>query len=218
MRVCFGDYRFDSDSRQLLRRGETIALSPRAFQMLELLLRERPRALSKAEFLERLWPKTFVSDGSIANLVTQIRSALEDDARTARFVRTVYGFGYAFCADVEETPGLEGPATAGEVVLRLIWGNREIALNEGENLLGRTRDSIVWLESPTVSRRHARIVVSAAGATLEDLGSKNGTQLRGHKITSPSDLADGDEIRVGSILMIFRVFPSAGATMSDSAR
>ena len=69
--------------------------------------------------------------------------------------------------------------------LRLLWGDRAIPLSEGENLLGRVDGAAAWIDSPSVSRRHARIVVSGGRATLEDLGSKNGTYLRGEKLSTP---------------------------------
>ena len=180
-----------------------------------MLLERRPRAISKAEFLERLWPKTFVAAGSLTNVVAEIRKALGDDARSPRYVRTVYGFGYSFCASTVEEPAAKPPVASREVVFRLIWGAREIELHDGENVLGRTQDSVVWISSETVSRRHARILVSGGTATLEDLGSKNGTELHGRKIASPMPLTDGDAIRIGSVLMTLRAFPALGSTATE---
>jgi pSer/pThr/pTyr-binding forkhead associated (FHA) protein len=88
-------------------------------------------------------------------------------------------------------------------------------------------DSLEWLarmsdhipdpgQHPRVSRRHARIVVSGGAATLEDLDSKNGTRLRGRKITHVEALRDGDEIRVGSLKMTFRVFTPEALTATGS--
>jgi pSer/pThr/pTyr-binding forkhead associated (FHA) protein len=91
--------------------------------------------------------------------------------------------------------------------LRLFLEDREIALRKGENLLGRLDEGVAWFESPTVSRRHARIVVEGGKASLEDLGSKNGTFLRGERISSPRPLVDGDEILLGQVHMTFRVLP-----------
>ena len=96
MRIVFEECEFDSGRRVLLRHGRAVPLSSRAFQLLELLLERRPEAIAKAELLERLWPETFVSDASLHNLVTEIRAALGDDPRMARFIRTVPRFGYAF--------------------------------------------------------------------------------------------------------------------------
>jgi hypothetical protein len=94
-------------------------------------------------------------------------------------------------------------------VYRLIWRRREIELSRGENLLGRDRRSIAWFDSPTVSRRHARILVTGEEAVLEDLGSRNGTWIGGKKITGPVRLSDLDEVKLGSVVMVFRVLEDA---------
>jgi pSer/pThr/pTyr-binding forkhead associated (FHA) protein len=122
-------------------------------------------------------------------------------------VRTVHGFGYAFA-----------PLASGEWRLRLSHQGREIALREGENLLGRARDVAAGIDSPGVSRHHARIVVSEGRATLEDLGSLNGTYLRGLRIHAPSPLLDGDEVRLGRVSLTFRSCLREATTRGDSSR
>jgi DNA-binding winged helix-turn-helix (wHTH) protein len=203
----FADFAVDLGSRQLLHGAEEAHLGPKAFELLEALLTNRPRALSKAQLQQRLWPRTFVSESNLTSLVTELRTALGDKARRPRFVRTVYGFGYAFCGMATEVPDAVPPRARSGVRLRLFLEDREIALREGENVLGRVDEGIIWFESPTVSRRHARILVSGAAATLEDLGSKNGTFLGGRRLDSPSPVSDGDEIRLGRVRMTFRVLP-----------
>jgi DNA-binding winged helix-turn-helix (wHTH) protein len=203
----FGDFSVDFGSRQLLRRAEEIHLGPKAFELLEALLKNRPRALSKAQLQSHLWPRTFVSESNLTSVVTELRAALRDEARRPRFIRTVYGFGYAFCGEAAEVADAVFPGTTRAMRLRLFLDDREIALREGENILGRLDEGVAWLESPTVSRRHARILVSSGQATLEDLGSKNGTFLRGQRLTSPARLSDGDEILLGHVHMTFRVLP-----------
>jgi pSer/pThr/pTyr-binding forkhead associated (FHA) protein len=71
------------------------------------------------------------------------------------------------------------------------------------------------LESPTVSRHHARICVSGSGATIEDLGSKNGTYLHGERISAAASLVDGDEIRLGSMPVTIRLLKAAGSTVTQ---
>ena len=71
---------------------------------------------------------------------------------------------------------------------------------------------MVWLDAPTVSRRHARIVVSDGGAVLEDLGSKNGTFLKGRRLTAPVSLCDGDVIVLGQLPVTFRALAAGGPT------
>ena len=101
MRIRFGPFTLDLESRQLTTAGEEIHLEPKAFELLSALVLERPKALSKADLQERLWPGTFVAEANLSNLVAEIRAALGDPARAPQFVRTAHGFGYAFCGDAE---------------------------------------------------------------------------------------------------------------------
>jgi len=218
MRVRFGECVLDSDTRQLSVRGEVVHVSPKAFQFLELLLKSRPKALSKSQIHERLWPDTFVSDGTLASLLVEVRSATGDSARESRFVRTVHRFGYAFSGIAEELRGSVSAVGGQKSIYRLIWGNREIALGLGENLLGRDEGAIVWIDDGLVSRRHARIVIDERGAILEDLGSKNGTYLRGKRIEAPRKLADEDQVTIGPASMIFRVFKQTASTATAVER
>jgi DNA-binding winged helix-turn-helix (wHTH) protein len=218
MRVRFGKCVLDSDTRQLAVRGEVVHLSPKAFQFLELLLESRPKALSKREIHERLWPGTFVSDGTLASLLVEVRSAIGDSARESRFVRTVHRFGYAFSGTAQELRGNVSAAGGQKLIYRLIWGNREIALAVGENLLGRDENAVVWIDDALVSRRHARIVIDDTGAVLEDLDSMNGTCLRGKKIKGPRKLADEDQVMIGPASMIFRVFKQTASTVAAVER
>jgi DNA-binding winged helix-turn-helix (wHTH) protein len=205
--VHFGEFAIDFGSRQLLRGRRAIHLGPKAFDLLHLLLTKRPQALPKAQLQNQLWPRTFVSESSLTSVVTELRAALADEARRPRFIRTVYGYGYAFCGEATEVAEGVPPMSPREVRLRLFLEDREIALRAGENVLGRVDEGIAWFESPTVSRRHARILVADGQATLEDLGSKNGTFLRGKRLTTPVVLSDGDDIVLGRMHMTFRVLP-----------
>jgi DNA-binding winged helix-turn-helix (wHTH) protein len=205
VRVRFDDFVLDDAARELRQGDRPVHLSPKAFQLLEHLVRHRPHAMAKADLMAAVWPGVHVTEASLASVVTELRSALADEKSQPRFIRTVHGFGYAFCAEaVDETTS--GPPRRSGPVYRLIWNRREIQLEEGENLLGRDRESVAWLDSPTVSRRHARIVISGEGVVLDDLGSRNGTFVRGARVSHPVRLADRDEVRLGSVVMTFRVF------------
>lgn len=215
MRINFGEFTLDPESREFFRDGQAVHISPKAFLLLEVLLERRPAAVPKTALKERLWPSSYVSEASLASLVAELRSALGDDARDPRFIRTVHTYGYAFCGTVEGSPAAPArPASGAEHVCRLVWRDREVTLAEGENLLGRDREAVVWIDSATVSRRHARIVVTDGEAVIEDLRSRNGTSVRGEKIQGPVRLADGDRIRLGAATMTFRVFKPA-ETKSD---
>jgi DNA-binding winged helix-turn-helix (wHTH) protein len=209
MRLRFGDCEFDRDTREVFRGGKPMHVSPKAFALLAALIERRPKAISKDELHKLLWPETFVSDANLPNLVAELRETLGDDAHGPRIIRTVQRFGYAFRAEtVGQTVRPNAPA------FRLIWGDREIALRPGENVIGRDEISVLWIDDALVSRRHARIVIDETGAVLEDLGSKNGTRVRGKKIRSPARLVDEDLITIGPASMIFRVLHQTGSTAS----
>ena len=211
MRVVFGECEFDSGRRVLLRHGSAIPLSPKAFQLLELLLDRRPEAVTKVELLERLWPETFVSDASLHNVMAEVRAALGDAPQLPRFIRTVPRYGYAFHGDVQLAPTVDisRPSPSGP---RLVSKRGEWILAEGSNVVGRDRDCAVRIDSVTLSRHHARIVVTRGETTVEDLGSKNGTQVNGQRIKQPVALKDSDQIQVGAMTMTYRMSDTLSST------
>lgn len=215
MRLNFGDCFFDANTREVLRGGKPVALSPKAFQLLEILIQRRPGAVSKEEIHEFLWHDTFVSDANLSNLMAELRAALGDEARNQRIFRTVPRYGYSFCAEAASVAETHGPSS---LAYRLIWGDREVALTAGENLLGRDPEVAVWIDLNSVSRRHARIVISDGVAKLEDLGSRNGTYVGDRKVTAPVRLANGDQIRMGKARLVFRCFGDVGTTESEVDR
>jgi DNA-binding winged helix-turn-helix (wHTH) protein len=216
MRIECGDWALDTATRQIARGGENVHVSPKAFDLLTTLLLERPRALSKSELLVRLWPDVFVSEATLASLVAEVRSALGDSARNPRCVRTVQRYGYAFCGTVTEGDPTPPPSSRAAGSARLAMGKREVALSEGANLLGRLPEASFWIDSGGVSRRHARITVTADGASIEDLGSKNGTFVNGERVSDSRALSDGDEIRLGRVRMVFRAFAAPPSTETEA--
>jgi DNA-binding winged helix-turn-helix (wHTH) protein len=203
VRFRIGDCVFNRESRELSRAGRPVPLSPKAYLLLDLLLARRPKAFSKAELHDALWPDTFVVETNLANLVAELRAALGEKGRRSRFIRTVHGFGYAFSGEaVEEDPKDRQGGASG---VALIADERTFALANGENVLGRDPAAEVFLDDTAVSRRHARITVRGSQATLEDLGSKNGTFLGGKPVTAPALLRDADAILLGSVLLTVRL-------------
>jgi DNA-binding winged helix-turn-helix (wHTH) protein len=211
MRVSFSGFVFDGEARQLFRGRAGVHLEPKAFELLELLIARRPEAVSKVEIQGRLWPDSFVSESSLTGLVAQVRKALEDDRRQERFLRTVHGFGYAFIREAVAGAG-KPPAPPA----RLLWEDAVFLLQPGDNLLGRSEEASVRIDAPGVSRRHARIVVTDDRATGEDLGSKNGTLVGEQPLAGPTPLHDGDRLRLGRQLLVFREAGSAAPTRTES--
>lgn len=215
MRLRFGGFVFDSETREVIRGDEPLAISPKAFALLALLIESRPRAVAKADIHSRLWPDTHVSDQSLGNLVVELRAVLGEDARKPRSIRTVARFGYAFSAKavVEADRARRGRGGAG-LTYRVVWGRREISLDTGDNLIGRDPEAVVWIDDDSVSRRHARISIGEEGASIEDLGSRNGTWIGDARIGRPVRLADRDVVTVGPARLKLRVLRRVGSTRS----
>jgi DNA-binding winged helix-turn-helix (wHTH) protein len=206
MSLRFADCALDVDARRLFRGSSEVHLSPKAFETLKVLVESRPSALSKAHLLERVWPGVFVSDASLTRAVSEIRNSLGDRPGDGCIVRTVHGYGYAFAADVDgDARDQRAMSDAEPRVCWLISAARTLALRAGEQIVGRDPKTDLPIDSPKISRRHARIVVNAPHATIEDLGSKNGTFVRGVRIRGPMKLQDGDKVRIGRLTFVFRV-------------
>ena len=94
----FGPCEVDSDRRQLLNNGVEVHLTPKAFDLLALLIGEAPRVVRKDELHKRLWADTFVSDATLVGLIKELRRALRDHDAKAPIIRTAHGVGYAFAA------------------------------------------------------------------------------------------------------------------------
>ena len=202
VRIRFGPFVLDRDTRQLTREDRPIHLAPKAFELLATLVEARPKALSKAALQEQLWPGTFVVEANLSNLVAEIREALGDRGRDATFIRTVHGFGYAFKGDAAEDGAPIAAATA-RPLCWLAWGERRFQLSAGAHVIGRDPDVAIRLDGATVSRRHARVIVTSERITLEDLDSKNGTFRGNDRVSTPVQLEDGDLIRIGALALSF---------------
>jgi DNA-binding winged helix-turn-helix (wHTH) protein len=216
MRVRFGSFTFDSDARQLLRHGQDVHLSAKAFDVLQVLLAQRPKVVSKAELRDRIWPGTFVVDANLNVLVAEIRRALDDSPKTPGFVRTVHRVGYAFCGAVDDLTDPRPSVTEGGYHRWwLAWNEKVLPIVDGENVLGRDPRSAVWLDASGVSRRHACIRVNGDQVTIEDLGSRNGTFVGQARVGAPQRLEDGDVIGIGSIAVTFRIWSDDRAPQTE---
>jgi DNA-binding winged helix-turn-helix (wHTH) protein len=201
MRLRFADCVLDDHARELRRAGRVVPLSPRAFQLLGLLLRHRPRPLPQPELRDALWPDAHVGYSSLAQVVTEVRRAIGDSARGSRLVRTVPRYGYAFASAALE----EGVAALPTNLAGLLVGDeREYPILEGETLVGRGTECGLRLPSTRVSRVHARIRAGEGQVSVEDAGSKNGTWVNGQKRGGPTVLSEGDEVRFGTFRVVFQ--------------
>ena len=135
MKVTFAEFMLDSDARRLSRNGGEVRLSPKAFDLLRLLIERRPNVVDKSTLHTEIWPRTFVVDANLSVLVAELRRALEDNAREPRFIRTVHALGYAFCGEAVDLEAPTPAASGGRCWL--MWNERAIVLADGEHVIGR---------------------------------------------------------------------------------
>ncbi len=203
-RVRFGPFEADLRTGELWREGSRIPLQEKPFQLLAALL-ERPGDLvTRGELRKCLWPESVFTDfeHGLNKAVNKLRRALDDLSDEPRYVETLPRRGYRLVAPVA---GATAPSQSDG--FRLIYEGRTYPLSPGVNLLGRDPGAVLCLEASSVSRRHAEIVVSEGGARLRDLGSKNGTFRNEARVRDSVDLADADEIRIGTVRVRLRAAP-----------
>jgi DNA-binding winged helix-turn-helix (wHTH) protein len=211
MTVRFGHFVLDLPRRQLRAGADVRHLTPKAFELLALLVREAPRVVSKQELHEALWPDAHVSDASLVGLIKELRRVLDDRDSAAPVVRTVHRVGYAFTPDVERSEPPAAPVSVGAAYW-MVFASRQVRLDQGENIVGRDPAVQVHVDDAAVSRRHARIVVTGRDVTLEDLGSKNGTVVGASRAVAVVTLRDGDRCAFGPIEAVFRAAPMDAST------
>jgi len=203
----FGPYLLSPDRRCLERGGVAIPLTPKAFDLLVALVRQRARALSKDEILRLVWAGSHVEEGNLAQQVLLLRRALAD---AGDCVATVPRHGYRFVAPVVEE--YKDSLTTTTSLHALVWDGREFPLREGVTVIGRAEDADVRIPLPSVSRQHARIVVRALEATLEDLGSRHGSWRGTTPVRGSVSLVSGDEIRLGTATLVYCLALPDGST------
>jgi DNA-binding winged helix-turn-helix (wHTH) protein len=202
-KAFIGAFAFDAERRQLIGGGGAVALTSKEFELLSLLVSKRPCAVSKDEIQDVLWPRTVVAETSLTTLVKELRTKLGQAGREEP-IRTVHGFGYAL-ENEEEAPA-QTPAP------RLLRGTAEIRLASPELILGREPGLPGTIDDASVSRRHAHVRWDGTAVVLTDLGSKNGTFVKGVRVSEPVALEDGDEIRLGLVSFVYRAPRPAGDT------
>ena len=188
----------------LVRPDQEVRIRPKLMDLLVLLAEHAGEVLSRDEALVQLWSKQFIAESALSGLMAELRRVLGDDAHGPTFIETVPKSGYRLLVLPEPVEDEDGPAGATTVCV-LIVADRRVPLGEGEHVIGRALDSAVRIDSTDVSRHHAKVVVRDGRATIEDLGSKNGTFVGRERVITPTPLGDGDEARVGGVPIVFRL-------------
>jgi DNA-binding winged helix-turn-helix (wHTH) protein len=189
----------DCERRRILRGGEERPLSRKAFDLLVVLIDERPKVVSKDDLIQKIWADTFVADANLAILIGDVRAALGDSAQQPRMIKTHHRVGYSFVGEITEIASASLAADR-QPAFVLVSGKRRILLFDGMTaMIGRDATCEIVIDHPSVSRFHARLSVAAEVLTVEDNDSKNGTRVDGRKLSEAAVVRSGQKITFGTL-------------------
>jgi adenylate cyclase len=204
LRYLFEDYALDTDRRELHRVADLIALTPQVFDLLDYLLRHRERVVSKDDLIAAVWGGRAVSDSALTTRINAVRTALSDDGRAQRLVKTLPRRGFRFVGPVREA---QGPNIAADVPRSTLAlpGKPSIAVLPFANLGddrsedhfsdGMTEDIITELS------RFSELFVIARNSSFQYRGEavdvrQVGRELGVHYILEGSVRRQGDRVRI----------------------
>jgi DNA-binding winged helix-turn-helix (wHTH) protein len=150
----FGPFLLNTAERVLLRDSEPVLLTPKAFEILTVLVRHSGHLVEKEELMRNVWPDAFVEEANITQHVSTIRKALGDGTDDHRYIETVPRLGYRFVANVRELP----------------WGSRERIAEESSSLSVTTEDRGETSRPETVGGIKQREVLTRSRLMWVSLG------------------------------------------------
>jgi DNA-binding winged helix-turn-helix (wHTH) protein len=209
-----GDWLVEPELNRVSRGGSSYQLALKVMYVLVFLAEHAGTTVPKHRIIDAVWRTEFITENTLTQAIADLRRVMGDNARDPQFIETITKRGYRLIADVEILDDAAPITPTTGLPCALVVDRQESALVAGDNLIGRATDAVVLLDSEEVSRHHAVVRVSMDSATLEDLGSKNGTLLWGSRVGSPTPLKDGDEIAIGPVVLTFRVLSSLATTRS----
>jgi Tol biopolymer transport system component/DNA-binding winged helix-turn-helix (wHTH) protein len=199
-RFRFGDVSLDVAGREIRRAGERVALEPKAFDLLVILLREAGAVIDKRRLLDEVWADVHVTDGSLARAVTQIRRALGDDPKTPRYVETVPTRGSRFIGqleagrdDREDRGGV--PANEPATSARSLWRDAAVLVTAAA-LLAMVAGWF-WGPHPVRPREAPRLPIGAVIVEAATHGAVQLTTSRGVDL-HPAFSPDGAQLAYAS--------------------
>jgi DNA-binding winged helix-turn-helix (wHTH) protein/tetratricopeptide (TPR) repeat protein len=139
----FGPFRLDAEERVLLRDGEPVQLTQKAFETLYVLVEKSGRVLEKDELMRRIWPDSFVEEATLAQNIFTLRKVLGETPDKNRYIETVPRRGYRFVAQVKEwSPGIQSSfplrhaSTARETKSIAVLPFKPLTANEEDKFFG----------------------------------------------------------------------------------
>lgn len=212
-----GDWKVEPTLGRISRNGRYVRLRPRAMDVLVTLALAAGELVSKRNLIDAVWRTEFVSDHALTQVIAEIRAALGDDARKPEFIQNIPRRGYRLVADVNLVSKAGELANKALLPFRLQGDDVDHPLVQGQNVIGRATDADIYINRTEVSRCHAKVVVQGSTASIEDLGSKNGTYLNGRILEEPTTLSNGDEIWIGRRVARLRFLIEGEPTQTEAS-
>jgi DNA-binding winged helix-turn-helix (wHTH) protein len=210
-----GEWLVEPDLNRIMRNEERVQLEFKVMEVLVYLACHGTSLVTRRQLIDGVWDGGFISDNTLTHAIAELRRALGDNATNPTYIETIHRKGYRL---VREATDLEGrpPMSFGRPSrFRVLLDDRNIQLREGENLIGRIPEALLYINSAQVSRRHARIIVGKSEAYIEDLDSKNGTSVNGRRVHGRVSLEDGDRVFLGDAIVAIQFIAAGGFTQTD---
>jgi DNA-binding winged helix-turn-helix (wHTH) protein len=105
LRYLFEEYAFDTDRRELHRGADVVSMAPQLFDLLDYLIRNRERVVSKDDLINAIWNGRIVSDAALTTRLNAVRSAIGDSGEEQRLIKILPRKGFRFVGTVREAQG-----------------------------------------------------------------------------------------------------------------
>jgi TolB-like protein len=128
LRYVFEDYSFDTERREMHRGKAPVPIAPQVFDLLEYLIRNRERMVSKDELIGAIWSGRVISDEALTTRLNVVRNAIGDTGQEQRLIKTLPRKGFRFIGDVQEAAGSEGAVVADPVAAVMVPDKPSIAV------------------------------------------------------------------------------------------
>jgi DNA-binding response OmpR family regulator len=168
MTYCFGDYELDVQRCELRCAGQQVTIEPKVFAVLVYLLEHRGRVVTKEELLEHCWPDTFVSEAALTRCLAKVRKTVQPEPDGSPLIKTHYGRGYCFVAQVTVLPHAPSPLfiTATHEVTPVATGRSKILIVDDEPL------NVDYLEQELEDRGYETISAANGQEALEKVAAE----------------------------------------------
>ena len=198
-RVGFGDYRFQIDTGQLWHRSQEVRLTPKAADVLKILVAKAGTPVSKADLFASVWPDVAVTDDALTTCIQELRRVLNDDAKRPQFIETRHRRGYQFIAAVsrENAQVRDTAPTSGAIssIAVLPFADMSPSHDQGylcEGLAEELINALTQIDGLRVAARTASFQFRGKGEDVQHVGR----QLNVEALLEGSVRKSGDHLRV----------------------